>query len=1048
MAQLVEIFGDPHSSGPFAIPRSDLAQQLDRLLLTVPSVSVLYSRLGEFLMNIVELDGVWLGSPDEQGYMHYDFLVGEGVEEYLSGAPIRIGEIPDTPLALAWHSGIPQFLSDWMENDSSVSPPYWRERGLRFGWRSSCAFPVTGAAGNRDVLILYSKRPHFFGGEPIRLFVQHLHSILGFALERLRLLEAVKQSQQTFTMYKNAMDVSVHGILIAEANGDMPICYVNPAFERITGYSAEEAIGRNCRFLQGTDTAQPEMETIREALSQGKSCTVELRNYRKNGTMFWNSISIAPTLNAAGKATHFICIQRDVTDLKTLLTRSVHSNALYRALMGTAELVVEEPVEGPLLTELCRLLIESKLFTQVWIGGPDSTGSLEIRSLCGEGEHDQGSYLPNLFTGDEKSLTVRAWRRRQTQFSNNYLADYECAPVENSHSKNSLRSAAIVPLFRNGEIWALLALLSKELNIFNSDLLELIERIGRLLGHGLDAIDLRHTLEEERRHQSWLARHDPVTDLLNRRGVTERVEEAIVRARQQSRSMAVALVDLNGFRVLHEVHGHPACDLLLRTVAKRLQTSLKPRDAVGRLGRDQFVLILEDVDEEKLAVMLPQILASVDGPIELPSRRTAMIQTSTGVTLFPQDDSTPEHLLRHADLALYAMRDSGTHTASRWMLFQPEADKQKQIRQKAVLALFGKDNVRVHYQPLVNIQTGRVMGVEALARLLDSDNNLLPPADFLPHFGPAELTTLTFQVLLQGIQDMHRLDKADFGLKVGINLEPVTLADLKAMQDLRQQIESSGLGPNRIVLELLEHADTLSMTGSREVLLDLKRAGARLSLDDVGSAYSSLLRIKELPVDSLKLDRTFLRGLERQPKELRFLMHLVDMAQTLRVDLIAEGVESYACRDALAALGVRYAQGYAIAMPMEIERLEDWLRHHKASPWTGPTTLLGAVALQLRDLFMTGRILDQKPSLLQHMVSFDPECPCEIGLAIQAIGPVGSKLFSAHLGWHKTMNALWTQSGGSVDPLAFTAARTAYEEEMFGILMEAAPCECETLYSL
>ncbi|MGO8720696.1 MAG: EAL domain-containing protein [Acidobacteriaceae bacterium] len=1030
------------------IPRLDLPQQLDRLLLTVPSVSTLYSRLGDFLLDVVEVDGVWLGSPDEKGTVHYDFSAGAGVGEYLSGATIRIAASPDTPLARAWHTGIPEFLPDWMENDNSVPSPYWRKRGLRFGWRSSCAIPISGAAGKRDILILYSKRPNFFGEEPIRRFALQLHSLLGFALERLRLLEAIEQSQQTFMMYKNALDVSEHGILIAEANGDLPVCYVNPAFERITGYSAEEAIGRNCRFLQGADTAQPEMETIREAVRQGKSCTVELRNYRKNGTMFWNSISIAPVLNAAGKATHFIGIQKDVTDLKTLLSESIHSNAIYRALMGTAELVIEGKTEGHLFSELCRLLIESKMFTQVWIGRPNSSGDLEIQSLCSKGDLEPISDLPNVLTGDEKSMAVRAWRRRQLQFSNDCLTNPESAPIQNFCSENKLHAAAAVPLYRAGEVWALLTLLSQELNIFSPELLELIERIGRLVGHGLDELDLRHVLEEERRYQSWLARHDPVTDLLNRRGLTERVEEAIARARQQNRSMAVALVDLNGFRVLNELHGHPTCDLLLRTVAKRLQTSLKPGDAVGRLGRDQFVLILEDVDEEKLAVMLPQILADVDGPIELPSRRTATIQTSTGVTLFPQDNSTPEHLLRHADRALYAMKERGVATASRWMMFQPEADEQERIRQNAVLALFGKGNVRVHYQPLVNLQTGSVMGIEALARLLDSDNNLLPPAGFLPHFRPAELTALTFQVLSRAIQDMHRLDKADFRLRLGINLEPVTLADMKAMQDLRNQIESGGLGPNRIVLELLEHPYTLSMTESREVLLDLKRAGARLALDDVGSAYSSLLRIKELPADSIKLDRTFLQGLERQPKELRFLMHLLDMVQTLGVDLIAEGVESYACRDALAALGVRYAQGYAIAMPMDIEGLEHWLRQHKASPWTGPTTLLGAVALQLRDLGMTGRILEQKPSLLQHIVTFDPDCSCEIGLAIRAIGPVGSKLFSAHLAWHGTMASLWTQSGGSVDPLAFTAARAAYEEEMFVFLMEAKPCECATLYSL
>ena len=169
------------------------------------------------------------------------------------------------------------------------------------------------------------------------------------------------------------------------------------------------------------------------------------------------------------------------------------------------------------------------------------------------------------------------------------------------------------------------------------------------------------------------------------------------------------------------------------------------------------------------------------------------------------------------------------------------------------------------------------------------------------------------QVLARALQDVRHLDHCNFHLNFGINLEPATLADLKAMQNLRHQIETSGLSKNRIVLELLEHPDTLSLTGSREVLLDLKRSGARVALDDIGSAYSSLLRMKELPVDGVKLDRSFLNGLDHQPKELRFLMHLMDLSRTLGVDLIAEGIETVPCLDAIAALGIQLAQGYAIA---------------------------------------------------------------------------------------------------------------------------------------
>lgn len=1040
MAQLVEFLSDSRVASTPALLHGDVPQQLDRLLLTSRSVTEIYSRLGEFLLQSVAVDGMWLGSPDDNKKICSHFAAGEGVAEFLGDEPILVDENAESPLAHAWRMGVPQFASDWTDGQNHMPDGFWRERGLRFGWRSSCAIPISGESGKRDILILYSRRAKFFERDYIRRFVLQLHSSLGFALERLRLLETIQNGQQALMLYKSAMDVSTHGILIAAAEKDMPICYVNPAFERITGYSAEEAIGRNCRFLQGTDTAQPQMETIREALSQGQSCTVELRNYRKNGTMFWNSVSIAPVLDETGRTTHFIGVQKDITEVKTLLQESIQSNALYRALMGAAELVIGAQTEPQLLDGLCRLLLDSELFSQVWIGRPDSNGDLQIESICSRfGESNTISRLPNVINGDETTeVTVRAWRLRQLQSTHDRRTGAMGGLTQDAERRNPPSATAVVPLYRGDEIWALLTVLSDEPDIFSTELLKLMERIGRLAGHGLDAFDLRHTLESERKYQSWLARHDALTDLLNRRGLTERVEEAIARSDRTNQSMAVALIDLNGFRVLNELHGHPACDLLLRTVADRLTTSLRPGDAAGRLGGDEFVLILEDVDEERLAVLLDKVQAAVEVPIHLASGRTATIRTSIGVTIYPQDHSTPEHLLRHADRALWGFKESRGTATSRWMIYQPEADAQKHIRQTTVLALFHSGNLRVHYQPLVNLLTGKVTGVEALARLVDKEGKILPPAEFLEHFGTSELTSLTTRVLAQSVQDLDRLDNSGCHLSIGINLEPMILNDSKSVLDLCQQIERSGLAANRIVLELLEHTDTLSMNVAQGTLRDLKASGAKIALDDVGTAYSSLLRMKQFPVDIVKLDRSFLAGLDHQPKELRFVMQLVNLARSLGFELVAEGVENDASCDALAAMGVTYAQGYAIAMPMALEDLEHWLQHHRPVPWTRPRTLLGIVALQLIGLDATARILPQRPDFLAYMQDCDSNRDCEIGRYMNALGPQCADAITAHGAFHTALSLHARESNGIVKPSDFQAARLSYEEALFRAVLDAS----------
>ena len=729
----------------------------------------------------------------------------------------------------------------------------------------------------------------------------------------------------------------------------------------------------------------------------------------------------------------FIGIQNDITKLQTMIAEKARANALYRALMGTAEVVIRAQSEHELLGDLCRLMVDSSLFPHVWVGRPNGAGDVEVVSIFSTLESTDYWYRPNVHTDDEnRILSVRAWRQSRLVYTNDRLAEPEYPVIQNFYREHGLRATAVVPIYRDGELWGLLTLISPETDIFNTELLELLERIARLVGHGLDALDLRNILDTERQHQSWLARHDPLTDILNRRGLMERLEEALARSRRHKRFFAVCVMDLDGFKVINDLYGHPAGDLLLRTIAERLQATLRQTDAVARLGGDEFVLLLEDLEQpDDLVITLSRLQTAVGAPVHLSNGRTTAVRSSMGVTLFPQDDSAPERLLRHADRALYDLKEMKGEPLQRWMIFQAEADQKKYVRQKTVLALFRAGMVRVHYQPIVDLQTGKVSGVEALARMIDKNNNLLLPADFLPQFGAAELITLTHQVLSQSIQDMKRVEKAGYSLNVGINFEPSTLADPRAMEELCLQITTSGLPSHRIMLELLERSDTLSLAGSQQALHNLKVCGVRIALDDVGSAYSSLLRVKELPVDIIKLDRSFLIGLENHPKELRFIMNMAHLAQSLELALVAEGVESAASLDALAALGVQHAQGYVIARPMGIKELLAWLQQYQPVPWTRPTTVLGAVALQLRNLDATGRILEQRPSFLQHLIERDSDSQCEVGVGIQGVDPSASQLVEAHRRWHLTMMSLASEHSGAVSSQDFQTARASYEEEMF-----------------
>lgn len=869
------------------------------------------------------------------------------------------------------------------------------------GWSLPAAFP-----GARIVAALRAELNEFYSGRgsddgfyPLpRHLDGQLPSLQQAHLDHLEKLLSPMLDESTWTR-----DSRAFGAAIADCG--LPVTWIAELYQRLAGRAMEEIFG------------------LPISIEDRWNLSSAIQN------RFFRDLAILSSIHAP--------TPEEGHSPQTLSAQ----NILSRALMNAAELIVHAQNQQVLLDGLCRTMVDSGLFAQAWIARPNFSGALEIQATFSTPDLKNYCSLPNVYTGDENQfLAVRAWRRAALQYTDDVVAQSESQGIRDFYCEHNLRAAAVVPLYRDGDLWALMTLLSTESNVFIPEVLELLERVGRLMGHGLDSLDLRQILEEERQHQSWLARHDALTDILNRRGIIERLEEAISRSRRHKKLLAIAVMDLDGFKAISDIHGHPAGDLLLRTVADRLQLTLRQSDAVGRLGGDEFVLILEDLDsEEDLTLMLSRIQAAIEDPIHLANGRSAIVRGNIGVTLFPQDDSAPERLLRHADRALDALKEDTEEPAQRWVIFQAEADQKKYVRQKTILSLFRSGNLRVYYQPVINLQTGRVSGIEALARLAGEGDSLLLPGEFLPQLSEADLIALTHQVMTQSIQDLHRLDKAGFHLNVGINFEPTMLADAQAMSDLRRQVETSGLAPERIILELLERADALSMDSSQQALRDLKTCGAQIALDDVGSAYSSLLRVKELPADIIKLDRSFLIGLERQPKELRFILNLVQLAQTLGLGLVAEGIECPASADALAALGVKLAQGYSIARPMPIDALLKWLKRYKPVSWGRPTSVLGAVALQLRDLDASGRILEQRPSFMQHLLTQDAVWDREIGPTIRQNGPGASKLAAAHLAWHRRMEDLSAQPDGSVDFHAFQAARSAYEEEMFQAALAAEP---------
>ncbi len=802
-----------------------------------------------------------------------------------------------------------------------------------------------------------------------------------------------------------AMDL---GVMIADARqADFPLLYVNPAYCRLTGTSAERALGARARFLQGEAGDQPALQEVRAALAEARSCQVELCNRGSDGSETWVSLQLSP-LQAGGstraRPRYYLGLLEDVTRRREQQREHETTQGLYRALLAEEELVLSAGDLGDMLQRACERLADSGLFHSVLVGRAGQQGFVDLLAQAGSAHVGEDWYRPNVLGEHaERSLAARAWNTRALQFSNDYLADSGLGQYRENLRRLGMRAVAMVPIPRGGHRWALLGVASARAGVFTPAVLELLERVARLLGHALDAFDLRRRLQQEHHHISWLAEHDPLTGLLNRRGLRSRLQDLLAQTDAQGGFVAVGILDFDDFKQINDNHGHAAGDALLRTVAARLVEAVRSSDMVARLGGDEIVLVMQGmVAREDLEPMLTRIRECIVEPVTLPPGDSVLqIRASLGLTVYPEDSSGPDELLRHADQALYAIkRQPRGSDAPFWRLYQPEVDRDHYHHMRLVRERFGRGGLRVHYQPVVDMNSSRVVEVEALARLDDGHGRLIGPLDFIHQLGRDGLVAMTVAVLRQAAEDALRWQReCGAELAVAVNIDPLLLASGEALDTVREVAASSGLPPQRMVLELLEHNDFLSFATAQDTLSALRAFGCRIALDDVGSAYSSLLRVKELPIDIIKLDQGFIRGLADNPQDLRFVQSLAQLARGLGVDFVAEGAETPDIVDALRALRVPQAQGWGIASPMPAAEFETWLAGWQPRRAPRQAGLLSCVAEQLvaldTDLLIARHYPEPKPPLI---MSREP-----------SEGPVGRWLRASGLSAQHPLSMAYTE---------------------------------------
>ena len=438
----------------------------------------------------------------------------------------------------------------------------------------------------------------------------------------------------------------------------------------------------------------------------------------------------------------------------------------------------------------------------------------------------------------------------------------------------------------------------------------------------------RKTLEEQLTHQAF---HDALTRLPNRALFMDRLDHALARSARAEETVAVLFLDLDNFKVVNDSLGHKVGDQLLVSVGRRLLQCVRAADTVARLGGDEFTLLLEDVHSADEAIEVARRIADILAtPFTLGGREVYQ-NTSVGIAISAADER-PDDLLRNADLAMYQAKNNGK---ARYAVYEPSLNHRawERLQSETDLrrALEAKELV-LHYQPVVQLSTGQITEVEALVRWQHPERGLIPPAEFIPLAEESGLILpLGRWVLLEACRQVREWQEmpgaAD--LAVSVNLSPRQFRHPRLVDEIKEGLEETGLAPRHLKLEITESAGLENTQLTLATLVELKEAGIQLAIDDFGTGYSALNYLKHYPIDSLKLDRSFVSGLGTNLADTAIIHAVLAFARTLNLKVIAEGIETADQAVQLSDLGCKWGQGFYFAKPMPAEALGRTLRERE-----------------------------------------------------------------------------------------------------------------------
>ena len=728
--------------------------------------------------------------------------------------------------------------------------------------------------------------------------------------------EAVRESEERF---RGILEAAPDGIAVCDQDGALST--VNRQFAEIFGYAEGELPGRRIDSL-----IPPEHRQAHAGHFAGyflaprirRMSLVPIEGVRKDGTRVMLDISLSGFHARSGlQAT---CIVRDITE-QVLQREKLERLRRVRDLVGAVNAaIVRIRDRQALFREFCRIAVEEgglEGARMIEVEGED--GKLRIAAVAGAGPEILGETVKeyNQDPARAKGLLADALRTGRAVVANDVTSDERTRQREQL-AQAGVRAVACLPLPVEGKVVGALVLRSPERNFFDEEEMSLLRDLTGNVAFALELIDKQERLD-------YLALYDPLTGLPNRRLLFDRLAQAIAAARRDGQSLGLMVFDIERFKAINDAIGTAAADRLLQLVAERMQATVGDASRLARIGGDQFAVSFPALRDAPAAGRLIEKVGArfLEAPYEMDGRELRVV-AKAGVSLFPEDGEDPDALYRNAEAALKRAKQTG----DRYLFYAPGINASVSERldlESRLRRAVERDEFRLHFQPKAELASRKVTGFEALLRWQSPDGaGLVSPAKFVPVLEETGLMLPVGRWVLAAAVAQHRRWR-EAGLnppRVAVNVSAMQMRQKDFLAQVREAL--GGVSPEECALDL-EITESLLMDdldGNIRKLREVRELGVRVALDDFGTGYSSLAYLSKLPIDTVKIDRGFVRGMTENADDTSIVTTIISLAQALRLRAVAEGVESEDQARLLRLLRCDEMQGYLLSPPVPHDKAE------------------------------------------------------------------------------------------------------------------------------